>query len=62
MKLTELKKVQCPILAEEISIEICEDVANVAEDFHPERFVPAKFREVEEYKIICQKCKNNSYN
>ena len=52
----------CPILSRKIPIEICEDVANVSEDFHPERFAPQEFRNVEDYKEFCRKCINNPYN
>ncbi len=31
--------VYCPILSKKILTEICNDVANVAEDFHPERLL-----------------------
>lgn len=63
MKSTKYENVlNCPILSEEISAEICEDVANVAENFHPERFAPEKFRKVIDYKQVCQKCYNNPYN
>ena len=62
MKLAEEKKMYCPIVKKEISIEICEDVVNVAEDFHPERFAPQEIRNVDGYKAICKKCTNNYYN
>ncbi len=63
MKLEKREKdVYCPILSKEITIETCDDVANVAEDFHPERFAPEEFRKVVDYKSICQKCHNNPYN
>ena len=56
------KRIDCPILSKKISVENCEDVANVAEDFHPERFAPEKFRNVIGYKKICKECSNNPYN
>ena len=56
------KDLYCPILSNKIPTETCSDVANVAEDFHPERFAPEEFRKVVGYKSICQKCHNNQYN
>ena len=56
------EKMYCPIIDKKIDDEICIDVAHVAEDFHPERFAPQEFRTVQNYKEICQKCKNNPFN
>lgn len=63
MGLEKFKKdIYCPIISRKILSEICEDVANVSEDFHPERFAPEEFRKNVDYKKICQKCSNNPYN
>ena len=56
------KMVFCPALKQEIGDLNCEDAANVAEGFHPERFAPAEIRAVPGWKEICQNCANNPYN
>lgn len=56
------QKVWCPVLKSEIGDMNCDDAANVAESFHPERFAPKEIRAVPNWKEICRSCKNNPYN
>lgn len=56
------RKVWCPLISMEIGDLNCDDAANVAERFHPERFAPEEIRAVLGWKDICRACKNNPYN
>jgi len=50
----------CPLLTKEIDGDgECFDIAMAAEDNSPERFVPERVREIENYKEICLNCPNH---
>ena len=55
-------EVWCPLIESEIGDMNCDDAANVAEGFHPERFAPKEIRDVPNWKDVCRECKNNPYN
>lgn len=55
-------KIWCPIVKKEIGDLSCDDVSNVVDGGHPERFAPKEIRNVPNWKETCQKCPNNGYN
>lgn len=56
------RKIFCPIVHQEIGDLNCDDVSNVVDGGHPERFAPEEIRSVKNWKEICQNCPNNGYN
>ena len=54
--------VWCPIIQQKIGDLNCDDVSNIVDGGHPERFAPEEIRTVPNWKTICQSCKNNLYN
>lgn len=55
-------KVLCPIINREIGDLNCDDISNVVDGGHPERFTPEEIRAVTKWREICQNCAHNGYN
>lgn len=55
-------KLWCPIIEQEIGDLNCDDISNVADGGHPERFAPEEIRAMPNWKETCRTCPNNGYN
>ncbi len=56
------RKVLCPIIGREIGDMNCDDITNVVDGGHPERFAPEEIRAVANWRETCRACPNNAYN
>lgn len=62
MKSERPREIFCPLLKRKLDEQLCADAAFVAEDFHPERFVPEEIRTVPNWKDVCRDCENSPLN